>query len=367
MLKSRIEELLQLLADGTATTAETDELYGYYLSAEHAAAIEALIDTCWDRLAFEKFLTVKESERLYRHIQRRLPQHQVKKIAPGWWIAAAAVLLVLAVGGLLPSSRSGKKQQALVPVITDVAPPAAANAVLFLENGDKQLLKASRAVRSSTISRPANAKGYNTIFNPRGSQPIEIVLADSTRLWLNAESSVKYPLQFAAAERRVQVSGEAYFEVAHQENKPFVVENGKTEVKVLGTHFNINTFDNKIKVTLLQGLVQVSNQKDSNLINPGQAAVITEAVDIMKSDTVSAVAWKSQLFDFKETALDEILQEIGRWYDVEVFYEGPVPKITLSGSVNRNINASKVLEMLALTSGLQFEIKGRRIIVSKNK
>lgn len=360
--RNRIERLLQLHADGNATPADTDELCGYYLNREYTGVVEALIDAYWDHSSFKVLLSDPESAALYRHISRRLPRRQWWRT--GRWMAAASVLLALSLGWWWLQRGSGKKQEAALPAVTDVAPPVSSNAVLFSDNGNKQLLKTDEApVTSGTTRQPGE---YNTIFNPRGSQPIAVVLADSTRLWLNAESSIKYPLRFAAGERRVQVSGEAYFEVAHQNGRPFIVESGSTIVKVLGTHFNINTFDNKTKVTLLQGMVQVSNQKDSGLITPGQSAVITDGLNIAASDTVSAVAWKSHLFNFKETPLNEILQEIGRWYDVEVVYEGAIPEITLSGSINRNINASKVLEMLQLSSGLQFEIRDRRIFVRQN-
>ncbi|MCF3107353.1 DUF4974 domain-containing protein [Niabella sp. CC-SYL272] len=360
--EKRIERLLHLHAEGSATPADTDELYGYYLDSRYAGIVEALIDARWDQSSFEMLLTGQESEALYRRISRRLSRRQ--RWWTGRWVAAASVMLVLGLGGWLFWPGAGKKQRITLPVITDVAPPAASNAVLFSDNGSKQLLKSNEALVEASTVRQRGA--FNTVFNPRGSQPIAVVLADGTRLWLNAESSVKYPLEFAVSERRVQVSGEAYFEVAHEEGKPFVVEIGSARVRVLGTHFNINTFDNKTKVTLLQGMVQVSNLKDSGLIMPGQSAVITERLNIAVSDTVSAVAWKSHLFNFKETPLNEILQEIGRWYDVEVVYEGRVPEVTLSGTINRNINASKVLEMLHLSSGLGFEIRDRHIIVKQN-
>ncbi|MGJ7029726.1 FecR family protein [Niabella hirudinis] len=363
MPKNRIEQLLQLHAEGNATPADTEELYGFYLSREYAGIVEELIDTCWDQSSFETLLADQESEALYQNISRRLSRRQRWRAER--WAAAASVLLALALGWLWLQRGPEKKQEAALPAVTDVAPPAAANAVLFSDNGDKQLLKHKDTLDASYMARQSGE--YNTIFNPRGSRPVIVVLADSTRLWLNAESSVKYPLQFAAGERRVQVSGEAYFEVTHQDDKPFIVESGSALVKVLGTHFNINTFDNKTKVTLLQGMVQVSNQRDSGLITPGQSAIIAGGLNIAATDTVSAVAWKSHLFNFKETPLNEILQEIGRWYDVEVVYEERVPDITLSGSIDRNINASRVLEMLHLSSGLEFEIRDRRILVKQSQ
>ncbi len=211
-------------------------------------------------------------------------------------------------------------------------------------------------------------KDFNTLYNPRGSQMASVILSDGTKVWLNAESSLKYPVRFTGPERRVEISGEAYFEVARLQGKPFLVSNGKTLVRVLGTHFNVNTYgDNgKVIVTLLEGAVKVTNDVSSEMLKPGQQAQVgTDIQLIHKSDTTKALAWKNEVFNFTQTGIAEIMKEMERWYDVKVEYDGAVPDISLSGIIDRNINASKVLEMLEISSGLDFRIEGRKIIVKK--
>lgn len=366
MLKKRIEILLQLLADNKATASDKEELYAYYRDAGNAPLINDLIEEYWAKDSFREYLTQKESEALYKAINQKIPVARTAKIYLKRWGAAAAVVAAIAAGWWFFQFR---KPQAVVQTIsrfTDIAPPATSNAVLLLADGSRETLNRQEGViTTETIRKPQqNESGYNTIFNPRGSKPISVLLDDGTRLWLNAESSLKYPFRFTAMERRVHISGEAYFEVAYEENRPFIVVGKKAEVKVLGTHFNINTFNNT-RVTLLEGLVKVltQNHKDSGLIRPGESAIINDAVKIISSDTTSAVAWKSELFDFKEMPLNEIMRELGRWYDADIFYDGPEPRMTLSGTVNRSINASRVLEILQLSSGMQFKIEGKKIIV----
>ena len=134
-------------------------------------------------------------------------------------------------------------------------------------------------------------------------------------------------------------------------------------MRVLGTHFNVNTFNKSTRVSLLEGSVQVSNLGVSKLLKPGQAADIAENIKVIKIDTENTTAWKSDLFFFDQTPLKDIMNEIARWYDVEIDYKTEMPAITLSGSISRLTNASKVLEMLKLSSGLDFKIEGRKIIV----
>ncbi|MCH5596876.1 FecR family protein [Niabella ginsengisoli] len=284
------------------------------------------------------------------------------------WLVAAS--LVLATGMLFYIYRfnSDDVSPKNIAILTDIAPPQSSRAVLFLENGDTQELHTTKNVVTLPHALVKEKSGtLHTIFNPRGSQPIEFILPDGSRLWLSAESSVTYPAVFDKKQRRIQINGEAYLEVTHDANSPFVVYSGSTEVKVLGTRFNINSFGKETKVTLLEGLITVKSSNDSALIKPGQAAVIKAGLDVTKSDTAAAVAWKNAIFDFRQTDIRDIMQEVARWYDVNIRYEGKVSDITLSGTIDRNTNALRVVEMLALSSGLDFKIEGRTIIVKNQK
>lgn len=364
MPKNRIKTLLQLLAQGTATAADMNELYSYYRGADHESDIKDLIDEYWDQESFNAFLTQQQSEALYSAIQKRVSKKSgslIKMLKP-WMAAASITIAIFLTWYLINHYKTQPNQLVAYDEISDVAPPSTTNAVLLLKNGDKKSLSHISNIKADMMALEGEA-GQNTIFNPRGSKQVSITLPDSSIVWLNAESSITYPNRFAEGERRVRINGEAYFEVVHRDHQPFIVAGRKTEVRVLGTHFNVNTFNKNTRVSLLEGSVQVSNSGISEFLKPGQAADVAENIKVVKIDTENTIAWKSDLFSFDQTPLKDIMNEIARWYDVEIDYKGEMPAVTLSGSISRLTNASKVLEMLKLSSGLDFKIEGRKIIV----
>ncbi len=220
--------------------------------------------------------------------------------------------------------------------------------------------------------RPNNYRDQtNTLRTPRGGQ-YQLRLPDGTGVWLNAASSIIFPPAFTGKERRVKITGEAYFEVAKNDAMPFIVNvNKKAEIKVLGTHFNINAYDDEaiIKTTLLEGSVQVSSSLSPSLpqsLIPGQRAIIDTQgkLSVTKADTTKTLAWKHGLFKFDSEDIGSIMKKIARWYDVEIVYEGGKPDIRLSGIISRNVNASNVLKMFEL-SGVEFTIEGRKVIIKE--
>ena len=212
----------------------------------------------------------------------------------------------------------------------------------------------------------------NTISTPRGGQ-YQVTLVDGTKVWLNAASSIRFPVVFTGTERKVEITGEAYFEVAKNENMPFKVKATSSEIEVLATHFNVNAYNDEafIKTTLLEGRVKVSvpalvGNQSSKFLQPGQQAEINKEgkINVLdNADTEEAVAWKNGRFQFKSTDLKTILRQISRWYDVDVEYKGNV-NLHFTGQLTRNGNVSKVFEELALTGEVHFKIDGKRIIVS---
>jgi transmembrane sensor len=210
---------------------------------------------------------------------------------------------------------------------------------------------------------------YNTLSNPRGSKVIDMTLSDGSRVWLNAGSSVTYPIAFIGSERKVTVNGEAYFEISHDKTKPFSVSKGGTIIQVLGTHFNVNAYDDEadIKVTLLEGSVKVSNDADSKTIKPGEQAVAFAHSPFTinhSPDLEQTMAWKNGMFTFKRTDIKEIMRQIARWYDVEVNYGPGVAQQLYNGDVSRNANLSEVLKVLEYT-GAKFKVEGKMITVQK--
>jgi ferric-dicitrate binding protein FerR (iron transport regulator) len=205
---------------------------------------------------------------------------------------------------------------------------------------------------------------YNTITTPRAGQ-YRLTLTDGTKVWLNAATSLQFPASFSGKERRVKLSGEAYFEVTKNSLQPFIVETPRQTIEVLGTHFNVNAYEEETatKTTLLEGRVKVATGSSSAVLKPGQqAASGTNAIQVNEADTEEAVAWKNGYFKFNKADIQTIMRQLERWYDVEVEYRGAVPTDLFVGKINRSENISGVLRVLEL-SEVQFKIENRKIIV----
>lgn len=306
-------------------------------------------------------------------------------------IAVAAVVLLFFSAGTYIAFKKDKKQSATAhiqkqPATGNDIVPGSDKAVLILADGSKikldnehngllaqqgktKVVKLNRQLVYNANNIKPNEISYNTIITPPGGQ-YQITLSDGTTVWLNAASSLRFPTAFAGKERRVELTGEGYFEVAHNEQIPFIVKKGDAEVKVLGTHFNVNAYDDEqeIKITLLQGSVKVSQlaANHTQLLTPGQQAQINKsgAIKLNKSaDVDEAVAWKNGVFQFEGADIQEVMRQIARWYDVEVVYQGQIDQ-HFRGTISKNVEASKVLQMLELTGTVHFKIENKKIIVT---
>lgn len=235
------------------------------------------------------------------------------------------------------------------------------------QNADIDQTKDGELVYRADEAEVSNTVAMNMLTTPRGGQ-YEVVLPDGTKVWLNAASSLKYPTAFNGNERNVELTGEAYFEVAKNLSKPFFVKTAEQTVEVLGTHFNINSYaaEKAIKTTLLEGSVKVTNNGSANVVklSPGQQAVnSTAGISVVRdADIDEAMAWKNGKFLFRNTELRTIMRQLSRWYDVDVEYQGTVNEKHYLGRISRNVPVSQVFEILK-TSGLNFIIDGRKIIV----
>ncbi len=302
--------------------------------------------------------------------------------------AIAATLLVFVTAGVLIfMHRQSPKLQFFTfakPVKHDIA-PGGNKAILTLANGNTLVLTDAKNGKLASqggvvISKTAdgqikyagsdqnalsNTLVYNIATTPKGGQ-YQFILSDGTKVWLNSASSIKYPVSFIGNERRVELTGEAYFEVAHNAAKPFrVVSNGQT-VEVLGTHFNINAYadENAVKTTLLQGSVKVSSAGSSSVIKPGEQAQFNNGkINVVSGvDLDAAVAWKNGLFYFEDSNIQEVMRQFARWYDVDVKYEGELPLRHFSGEISRNINATQMLDILSFKK-IHYKLQGKTIIV----
>ena len=210
----------------------------------------------------------------------------------------------------------------------------------------------------------------NTIQTPKGGR-YNITLPDGSRVWLNSASTLSYPTAFASSERKVKLIGEAYFEIAKRKNVPFRVESNNQVVEVLGTHFNINSYEDEafIKTTLLEGSVRIilkSAKPNTQLLKPGEQSLTSSAgpdIKIQHTDTEKAIAWKNGYFKFKNTPIRDIMREIERWYDVELVYDGKLAADEFTGYISNDVKISGVLKMLEESGGIKFTVKGRKVKV----
>lgn len=325
-------------------------------------------------------------EELFERISAEISEGGNDKVVPIknrflWWKAAAAVLVLGAasVTWFILSTGNSKKQLA-EPVAavkeTNDAQPGKTGAILTLANGQQILLDttADGAIavqgapdimnKNGTLTYDDDAGNsdvvaYNSIVTPKGRQ-YKLVLADGTKVWLNAASSLHYPVYFAGNQRTVEVSGEAYFEVAEKKDErgskvPFYVkimhENADAEeVQVLGTHFNINAYDDEAdtKVTLLEGSIKVSKGSITPvLIRPGQQAKIADKINVDKNaDLEMVMAWKNGTFNFKNAGVSAVMRQAERWYDIKVKYPEGIPTDTLNGGISRGVKLSQFLDII---------------------
>jgi ferric-dicitrate binding protein FerR (iron transport regulator) len=307
-----------------------------------------------------------------------------------WWLAAAAVLCSgLIFGGLLI-----KKQQEATTDQTNAAivkkhsiKPGTNTAILTLANGASIALDkagngvlaksgntAIRKMKNGLLAYTAGdnkeaavSDALNTITIPRGGQ-YTITLPDGTSVWLNSQSSLTFPVTFKGSERKVSLTGEAYFEVAKNKHMPFIVHTGNADIKVLGTHFNVKAYqeDNAVKTTLLEGSVSLSNRSSSTLLVPGEQGVAEAAdgkITQKKVNINQVMAWKAGYFIFREDDIHDIMKQISRWYDVDVEYRGNLANIKFGGTYSKNKDITELLKGLELTGLVHFKIEGRRIIV----
>ncbi|WP_346319550.1 FecR domain-containing protein [Chitinophaga sp. YIM B06452] len=301
--------------------------------------------------------------------------------------AAAAVLLILGGTAFYLFNRQDNipGQDISAGASQAITSPASATATLTLANGAIIRLD---SIKVGLLARQGNATIHklpdggiryenggrgeaampNTLTVPRGGAILTVILADGSKVWLNAESSLRYPAAFAGS-RQVSVSGEAYFEVSPSAAKPFQVNAEGVTTQVLGTHFNVNTFEKQrgVFVTLLEGAVKVSNTSAEHLLKPGQqaGAAATGSIRLNQTPDLEAVmAWKSGMIKLNNSDIHTVMQQLERWYDVDIKIENGVEGRPFSGSISRNNDLATVLEMLAMTKEISFRQEGRTIIVS---
>jgi len=360
------------------------ERYGLnQCSPEELQELDDSLGEDWLQLDIRNEVVGIDWEKMYAGIMQRPSVVAIKNkrtISLSWIkIAAACVIVMIGFGAgwiLLK-----KQEPKTVPIsIADVKAPVMNRATITLSNGSKIFLDSANngqlAVQNSVqVSKSADGQIkyegssketiYNTLSNPRGSPPIDIMLSDGTKVWLNAGSAITYPVAFTGKERSISMMGEGYFEVAHDAKHPFFISHGKTKIEVLGTHFNVNAYEDEpsIAVTLLQGSVKIIYEKQSGVIKPGQQArIVNGSITIQKAEMDEVMAWKKGMFDFESADLKTILRQFSRWYDIDVEYQNTIPADKYFVIIRRSDNLSKVLNALQAT-GVEFKIENKKLIV----
>jgi len=331
-------------------------------------------------------------DRLYQQILKKeaiSAKPRIRPLTVTLRIAAAAmVLLFMGLGIYLLINNSSNKQHKtqLVHHQNDTILPGGNKAILTLADGSHVVLDTSRIgllTQTGNIAIRKTAQGqivydlqqkaphsitsettYNSIRTPAGGE-YQVVLPDGSKVWLNALSTLTFPTQFLGTERKVELSGEAYFEVEKDKEKPFSVAVNGTTVQVLGTQFNIMGYpdEKSTNVTLLGGSVRVNKATFSKLIVPGQQAKVNDQIQVLDVETDQAIAWKNGLFVFDNENIQEIMRKIARWYDVEIAYEGNITQKKFGGSISKYEQLADVLQIMEQTDVIHFKIQERRIWV----
>ncbi len=387
MTTERISYLLEQLVSGVISETEREELDRCALDPGKrdlfTGVLQGMMETDQSGPAWK-------GERLDQLVENVLQADRIRRTARlvplRRWIAAAAVLLVIATGYYW---WSGYDRKAIVPAGAEYksdVQPGGDKAVLTLANGQKILLDSAANGKLAEqgmvkVIKPASGQllyegaddkvSYNTLSTPRGGQ-YRLRLPDGTDVWLNAASSITYPTAFTGGERTVNITGEAYFEVAKDAARPFHVKVNTMEVEVLGTHFNINSYSDEgmIKTTLLEGSVRINKGTSADgsfqsvVLKPGQQAQAAAGLKVIdRADIEQAVAWKNGMFLFKDQDIESIMKQVSRWYDVEISYDKRPVKELFNGAVPRNVPVSKVFHLLGLTEQVHFKIDGKKVLV----
>jgi ferric-dicitrate binding protein FerR (iron transport regulator) len=402
----RLKYLLEKYLANSCSQEELDMLLASVSENAGSAALRLTLEACWERVRGEKHSPEVDAAALYQAIlqqegefgrKRRLRRRRLARYRA---VTLASVLAIVIAWGVLLMLRP--RPSALVkPLVAthsrfknDVQ-PGGNKAVLVLANGQSIVLDSAnngtlamqggikvvklgngqlvyRAAQGNQDSAPV----YNTISTPRGGQ-YELVLQDGTRVWLNAESSVRYPTVFTGKYRSVELSGEAYFEVAPRASNPFKIymlnqppgaEKNRKEIDVLGTKFNVMAYEEEkvIRTTLLEGAIQVGDESGKDLMKPGQQAEWQPGSGVRITDDAdidAAVAWKNGFFSFDRSDIRTIMRQLSRWYDLKVTYKDGGKAKMFWGGIQKDLPLSDVLRILE-KSGVEFSIDGKNVIVN---
>ncbi|HMR84885.1 MAG TPA: FecR domain-containing protein [Niabella sp.] len=390
-------QLLERYIQGSASQAEVEQLFTWLREHEPESIVglnELLESSYTQAFAQPDHLDNNSSNRILEELLRRINNksgeisgaftpHKGRRIR--WYWVAASIIMLLGIGTYFYVQNAKQETPIAVNILKDIPAPATHRAMITLADGSQVFLD---SVDSGQLAQLGNIKlvklsngqiayqtvtgevlkemQYNTLTNPKGSKVIDMQLSDGSHVWLNAGSSITYPIAFIGNERKVELMGEGYFEVAKDPAKKFVVTANGSITEVLGTHFNVNAYadEKDTKVTLLEGSVKVSKGDINAIVRPGQQAQVTNDVKIVNDiDPEAVMAWKNEYFQFEGVGIEDVMRQISRWYDVEVIYEVQPRQAHFRGRISRAVEASKVFKMLETTQAVHFRIEGRKVYI----
>lgn len=382
--RNRIYELADKWLKGTITEKEKQEFEDWYnREAEHHQ--EWRRDLNEESLKNRLFQDVFKKIESKKSIGRNAFKPRGKKYLYKWYSVAAAVVVIFTIGIWFFQSHDQlpriKKEEGSVRI--DL-PPGREAATLVLadglvidldttQNGEVTIQgktivnkQGGQVAYIPTVEKEKSPVLYNTINTARGNL-YKLVLSDSSRVWLNSASSLRFPAVFSGTERSVELAGEAYFEVARNKTMPFRVKVNGMEVEVLGTRFNVNAYTDEgaVETTLLEGAVKVRNDKGFVLIKPGEQAVTKNnetEIGVSEADLDQVMAWQEGFFEFDNTELPVIMRQISRWYDVDIIYKGQTGDKKFGGRISKSLNLGDVLILLE-ANGVRFTLEGKTLIV----
>jgi transmembrane sensor len=345
-------------------------------------------------LAQNEFNESDTKSQIFKTVNARIEEKMNKKkplklkLVYSLFFKAAIIIMVLLAGTYIYQKQT-KQLESTVAFKTKKANimPGGDNAMLLLADGSQIILNKTadgQIADQSGVNVVKTKNGeltyrfagntdpksssINTVITPRGGQ-YHLVLVDGTEVWLNAGSSIKFPTAFNGNDRKVEVSGEVYFEVAKNKAKPFIVHTNQSDIKVLGTHFNVNAYEDEEyqRTTLLEGSVEITRGTQKVLLTPGQQAKINEKSDYINikeiEDPDAIIAWKNGYFQFEKSDLQSVMRQVSRWYNTEVSYNGAIPTKQYTGKIPRGVNVAKLIEMLSY-SGIHCEVERNQITVN---
>lgn len=371
-----IKSLFTKYINGQYTKEDLDEILTYLEQEEEGELLMKLVQQ-----QLSKFESEEDPERITR-IQDRVAEHleaytKPKRLFKIYWVATAASVLLLAFTSyyllqirttVLPDTdtfaTSATSQE--VSAGSNRATLTLSDGTTFNLSDQKESISMGENINyNDGVSIAERPIGTATLTTPRGGQ-YQVVLSDGTKVWLNADSYIKYPVKFGGDSRNVEIEGEAYLEVAKVRSQPFRVNSKGQTIEVLGTHFNVRTYDNQKQTTLIEGAVSVTDGKNIAVLRPHQQSNLYEGkIQVRDVDAQELIAWTKNTLYFNEIPLVEVFKQLERWYDVDFDYPADLGNKVIYLSTTRDQNLSAVLRNLNEITDYTYTTKERRVIVSR--